>query len=181
MVRPSDPTRKPCWVVVAERLTERLLTDSGKTPPLNAQGAALYRAHDAERKQPQPQFDRTRWCAGPGMPRIMFMPYPFEIRADGRYVGFIYGWYRWHRMVDMSGQGRSGPAARPWVTRQAVGGPDPRHRNGRGSLARPVLDATPAPFRRHGAHREGARLGDVRLELHSQSMTRPFTPRHGLP
>jgi hypothetical protein len=38
------------------------------------------------------------------MPRIMFMPYPFEIRADGRFVGFIYGWYRWHRMVDMSGQ-----------------------------------------------------------------------------
>ena len=33
----------------------------------------------------------------------MFLPYPFEIRADGNYIGFIYGWYRWHRMVDMSG------------------------------------------------------------------------------
>ena len=91
-------------VWLPERLVERLLTDSGKAPPLNAKGAELYRAREVERSQPQPQFDRTRWCAGPGMPRIMFMPYPFEIRADGRYVGFIYGWYRWHRMVDMSGQ-----------------------------------------------------------------------------
>lgn len=91
-------------VWLPERHAERLLTDSGKSPPLNAQGVELYRAREAERSQPQPQFDRTRWCAGPGMPRIMFMPYPFEIRADGSYVGFIHGWYRWHRMVDMSGQ-----------------------------------------------------------------------------
>ncbi len=91
-------------VWLPERHAERLLTESGDAPPLNAEGAELYRAHQAERNQPQPQFDRTRWCAGPGMPRIMFMPYPFEIRADGSYVGFIYGWYRWHRMVDMSGR-----------------------------------------------------------------------------
>jgi len=87
-----------------ERVAGRLLTEDGKMPPLNPQGAELYRARTAEKDTPQPQFDRTRWCAGPGMPRIMFMPYPFEIRADGNYVGFIYGWYRWHRMVDMRGQ-----------------------------------------------------------------------------
>lgn len=91
-------------VWLPERNGDRLLTDAGKTPPLNAKGAELYRARAAERKEPQAQFDRTRWCAGAGMPRIQFMPYPFEIRADGSYVGFIYGWYRWHRMVDMSGQ-----------------------------------------------------------------------------
>lgn len=90
-------------VWLPERVVGRLLTDAGKAPPLNAKGAELYRAREAERSEPQPQFDRTRWCAGPGMPRIMFMPYPFEIRADGSYLGFIHGWYRWHRMVDMSG------------------------------------------------------------------------------
>jgi hypothetical protein len=84
--------------------SERLLTAEGTEPPLNSVGMPLYRARIAEHDKPQPQFDRTRWCAGPGMPRIMFMPYPFEIRADGNYIGFIYAWYRWHRMVDMSGE-----------------------------------------------------------------------------
>lgn len=98
------PGMKPMLGVwLAERVSERLLTETGAAPPLNSEGAELYRARTAERSTPQPQFDRARWCAGPGMPRIMYMPYPFEIRADGDYVGFIYGWYRWHRMVDMSG------------------------------------------------------------------------------
>lgn len=91
-------------VWLPEQYAERLLADGGAAPPLNARGAQIYRARASEREQPQPQFDRTRWCAGPGMPRIMFLPYPFEIRADGSFVGFIHGWYRWHRMVDMSGQ-----------------------------------------------------------------------------
>jgi hypothetical protein len=91
-------------VWIPEFTVERLLTEAGEAPPLNAQGAALYREREASRNAPDPQFDRTRWCAGPGIPRIMYLPYPFEIRADGDYVGFIYGWYRWHRMVDMSGK-----------------------------------------------------------------------------
>lgn len=91
-------------VWLPERVSPRLLTETGETPPLNDNGARLYREREAQLGTPQPQFDRTRWCAGPGMPRIMFMPYPFEIRADGNYIGFIYGWYRWHRMVNMNGQ-----------------------------------------------------------------------------
>lgn len=80
-----------------------LLTSDGKTPPLTAEAADLYRARIADKGNPDRQFDRTVWCAGPGMPRIMFMPYPFEIRIDRDFVGFIYGWYRWHRVADMSG------------------------------------------------------------------------------
>ncbi len=38
------------------------------------------------------------------MPRIMLMPYPFEIRAERGYLAFLFGWYRWYRLVDMSGQ-----------------------------------------------------------------------------
>jgi hypothetical protein len=81
-----------------------LLTSTGEKPPLTKEGAKVYRKHISERNDPDRQYDRTRWCAGPGMPRIMFMPYPFEIRADGDFVGFIYDWYRWHRVVDMSGK-----------------------------------------------------------------------------
>jgi len=37
------------------------------------------------------------------MPRMMTMPYPFEIRRDGDFLAFIHGWYRWHRIVDLAG------------------------------------------------------------------------------
>lgn len=87
-----------------ERTSERLLAADGSEPPLTPEGAALYQERIAASADRDRQYDRTHWCAGPGMPRIMFLPYPFEIRADGDYVGFIHGWYRWHRMVDMSGQ-----------------------------------------------------------------------------
>jgi hypothetical protein len=84
--------------------SDKMLTSDGQTPPLNAEAAKLYAERIAAHGDPDRQYDRTRWCAGPGMPRIMFMPYAFEIRSDGEYIGFIYNWYRWHRVVDMSGQ-----------------------------------------------------------------------------
>jgi hypothetical protein len=89
---------------IGEAFPDHVRTVDGREPPLTAEGAALYRANLADRKSAQPQYDRTRWCAGPGMPRIMFMPTPFEIIVNDRIVGFVYGWYRWHRAVDMSGQ-----------------------------------------------------------------------------
>ena len=89
---------------IGDTFPEHVLTVDGREPPLTPEGAELYRANQADRQSAQPQFDRTRWCAGPGMPRIMFMPYPFEIIANRRLVGFVHGWYRWHRAVDMSGE-----------------------------------------------------------------------------
>lgn len=89
---------------IGDTFPDHVLTVEGREPPLTQEGAALYRANLADRHSAQPQFDRTRWCAGPGVPRIMFMPAPFEIIVNERLVGFIYGWYRWHRAVDMSGQ-----------------------------------------------------------------------------
>jgi hypothetical protein len=78
-----------------------LLTSSGKTPPLTVEAAKLY----AERRQRfargDAAYDPTSWCAGPGMPRILTMQYPFEIRADANRIAFIHGWYRWFRTVDM--------------------------------------------------------------------------------
>ena len=91
-------------VWMPDRYSEQLTTVDGATPPLTADAAKLYRERIAAHGDRDRQYDRTLWCAGPGMPRIMFMPYPFEIREDAGFVGFIYQWYRWHRMVDMSGQ-----------------------------------------------------------------------------
>jgi hypothetical protein len=89
---------------IGESAPDHVFTVEGAEPPLTAEGAALYRANLADSQSAQPQYDRTRWCAGPGMPRIRFMPVPFEIIVNERLVGFVHGWYRWHRAVDMSGE-----------------------------------------------------------------------------
>jgi len=78
-----------------------LLTASGDAPPLTAEASRLY----AERRQRlaggDAAFDPTTWCAGPGMPRILTMQYPLEIRGDADRIVFIHAWYRWFRTVDM--------------------------------------------------------------------------------
>lgn len=90
-------------VWVPDSAPERLLTVDGKPPPLNAAAAAVHADRLQRLAAGDASFDQASWCAGPGMPRILTMPYPFEIRSDGDYLAFIHGWYRWHRVVDMTG------------------------------------------------------------------------------
>ncbi len=88
------------WVPVAA--PQRLLTADGQPPPLNAEAAAVHAGRLERVAAGDSSFDQTNWCAGPGMPRIMTMPYPFEIRRDGDHLAFIHGWYRWHRVVNLA-------------------------------------------------------------------------------
>jgi hypothetical protein len=88
---------------VPDAAPQKLLTADGKAPPLNPEAAGIYAARLQRLAAGDRSFDQTSWCAGPGMPRILTMPYPFEIRRDGDYLAFIHGWYRWHRVVDMAG------------------------------------------------------------------------------
>jgi hypothetical protein len=82
---------------------QQLVTLDGSAPPLKEAAAKVYAERKRLRENGDASFDQTTWCAGPGMPRILTMPYPFEIRRDGDFMAFIHGWYRWHRVVDMSG------------------------------------------------------------------------------
>jgi hypothetical protein len=95
-------------VWVPDAAPRALLTADGKAPPLQADAAKLY----AERRQllakGDASFDPTTWCSGPGMPRILTMPYPLEIRGDNERLAFIHGWYRWFRIVDL-GAGTADP------------------------------------------------------------------------
>jgi hypothetical protein len=81
----------------------RELTANGAPPPLTADAALVH----AERKQRfaagDTGYDPSSWCAGPGMPRILTMPYPFERRRTGGHLAFVHGWYRWFRAVDLDG------------------------------------------------------------------------------
>ena len=89
-------------VWVPDAAPRQLLTAAGAPPPLTAEAAALYAERREQLAAGTANFDPTTWCAGPGMPRIMTMPYPFEIRRAGDHVAFIHGWYRWFRTVDMT-------------------------------------------------------------------------------
>lgn len=90
-------------VWMPEPTPDELRTVDGKRPPLTDEAAAIYEERIALRKAGDTSFDRTTWCAGPGMPRILLMPYPFEIISSQDRVAFIHGWYRWFRVVDMAG------------------------------------------------------------------------------
>lgn len=90
-------------VWVPEPVPDELLTVEGARPPLTEEAAAVYERRIELRASGNTYFDQTTWCAGPGMPRIMLMPYPFELVSSADRVAFIHGWYRWHRIVDMGG------------------------------------------------------------------------------
>jgi hypothetical protein len=89
-------------VWVPDSAPQRLLTTSGNSPPLNGAAAQVHAERLERLAAGDTSFDQTTWCAGPGMPRILTMPYPFEIRRDADYLAFIHGWYRWHRIVNMA-------------------------------------------------------------------------------
>ena len=89
-------------VWVPESAAQQLLTAAGQPPPLNAEAAELHAVRLERLAAGDTSFDQTTWCASPGMPRVMTMPYPFEIRLDGDFLAFIHGWYRWHRVVNLT-------------------------------------------------------------------------------
>ena len=86
---------------VPDTAPRALLTSTGKTPPLTAEASKLYTERRQRFAKGDASFDPTSWCAGPGMPRILTMRYPVEIRADANRIAFIHGWYRWFRVVDL--------------------------------------------------------------------------------
>ncbi len=88
---------------VPDAAPQRLLALDGSPAPLIPEAARVHAARLERLQAGDRAFDQTTWCAGPGMPRVMTMPYPFEIRRDGDYLAFIHGWYRWHRVVDLAG------------------------------------------------------------------------------
>ena len=84
--------------------TQVMRTTSGSLPPLTSSGRALYEERVAARAGGDVSFDRATWCASPGLPRIMFMPYPLEIVLDSRRIAILSGWFRRYRVIDMSGE-----------------------------------------------------------------------------
>jgi len=99
-VTASTPTDlSGVWMI--EQPVSVLKTTSGNTPPLLPDAQHLYETRLAARRAGDTSFDQTTWCAAPGMPRLMFMPYPFQIIVGPRRAVFLYEWDRWARVVDL--------------------------------------------------------------------------------
>ncbi|MEO6185537.1 MAG: hypothetical protein ABIP38_07305, partial [Steroidobacteraceae bacterium] len=99
--RPAAAPAGLLGIWVPDAAPRALLMPDGKPPPLTAEASKVYAARRQRLAAGDTSFDPTTWCAGPGMPRILTMNYPLEIRSDGNRVAFIHGWYRWFRIVDL--------------------------------------------------------------------------------
>jgi hypothetical protein len=78
-------------------------TLDGKAPPLKPEAAKLYAAHQSARKAGDTSFDSATWCASVGMPRILFIDYPFQLVVREPYVAFLHQWNWWTRIVYLDG------------------------------------------------------------------------------
>ena len=144
---------------VPDAAPRALLTSNGTTPPLTREASKLYTERRQRLAKSDAAFDPTSWCAGPGMPRILTMPYPLEIRADADRIAFIHGWYRWFRIVDLgAGTVRSAFATHDGFSRRALGGQHARHTHRRIDRYNGDGCVRPSPFRATDAHRASARF-----------------------
>jgi hypothetical protein len=100
VVAASTPTDlSGVWMI--EQPVSALKTAEGSTPPLLPDAQRLYETRLAARRAGDTSFDQTTWCAAPGIPRLMFIPYPFQIILGPRRALFLYEWDRWARVVDL--------------------------------------------------------------------------------
>jgi hypothetical protein len=87
------------WMI--ERPMHAVKTADGRGPPLLPQAQEVYRSNVAAARNGDKSFDSTSWCAGAGVPRLMFAPYPFELVVQPRRIAFLYQWNHWARVIDM--------------------------------------------------------------------------------
>lgn len=80
-----------------------VLTVDGKEPPLKPQAEKTYREHIAARRRGDTSFDGATWCASVGVPRILFIDYPFQIMLGAKHVAFMHEWNWWARVVYLDG------------------------------------------------------------------------------
>jgi len=96
------------WVVT--KYSPELKTSDGKAPPLLPKAAALYQQRKADRAKGNVSFDIVASrCGPPGMPRVMMLPYSFEIVQNPSRAIFLFQWNRMYRRVDVDGPSMNAP------------------------------------------------------------------------
>jgi hypothetical protein len=94
------------WVVTG--YSPAIKTTDGKTPPLLPEAASTYEKRKAQRAKGDVSYDLVEMqCAPPGMPRVMTIPYAFELVENPSNVIFLFEFNRAYRRVDVNGPSRA--------------------------------------------------------------------------
>jgi hypothetical protein len=75
----------------------------GGAVPLSAEGKTLYDRNQRAIAAGDRSIDLTARCASPGAPRIMLLPYPFEILQQPDHIVFLFQWNQVFRQLVMTG------------------------------------------------------------------------------
>lgn len=83
---------------------QELKTIDGQAPPLLPAAQTLYRQRQAQYQAGDRSFDSAaKICVSPGMPRMVLLPYPFQIIQSPTQMAFLFEWNGRHRLIDLSG------------------------------------------------------------------------------
>ena len=85
------------------RYIQELRTVDGKEPPLKPAAAQTYAANRKKWLAHDLSYDDASRCVPPGMPRSIYLPYPFEIIQRPGGFTFLFQWNYMFRTVDMAG------------------------------------------------------------------------------
>jgi hypothetical protein len=105
----AAPDFSGVWQV--EKAIPELKTVDGKTPPLKAEAAKLYAEHKKLWKAGDLSFDPTAKCISPGLPRMLYLPYPFEIIQSPNKLVYLFEWNYWNRRVYLTDKVKEVPYA----------------------------------------------------------------------
>jgi hypothetical protein len=74
-------------------------TRDGQTPPLLAAARTVYEQNQHSRAAKDWTFDTTSRCLPPGIPRLMYMPMPFEIIQRDNYLFMLFEYQHLNRQI----------------------------------------------------------------------------------
>lgn len=86
-----------------------LKTEDGAPPPLKPAAAKAYAVTKAKLAAGDLSFDPTAHCVSPGLPRILTLPYPFQIMQRPDKILYLFQWNYWNRRVDLTGRKQEAP------------------------------------------------------------------------
>lgn len=89
-----------------EGYIQELRTLDGKAPPLRPEAAKTYEQNRKKWLAHDLSFDTTAKCVPPGMPRAVYLPYPFEIIQRPWGLAYLFQWNYMFRTVEMAPGGR---------------------------------------------------------------------------
>jgi hypothetical protein len=113
----AAPDMSGVWEVATK--IQELKTIDGAAPPLKSEAQKIYDENRAKWKAKDLSFDPTAMCISPGLPRVLYLPYPFEIIQTPSRITYLFEWNYWNRHVDMSGKALE--AAYPLALGESLG------------------------------------------------------------